>query len=147
MNITLNALRQNAQRDMERRKHLEPRLEGVSRAIWPWSERKLAYYVLLVAALDYLSTYVFLALSSNKYLAEGGPLAGWALQQAGFLGLFLMDAAAIISLVLLALILRSGCTKLGFKGIGRTAFVTLLVPYFVVTLAVVYHNLLVAFFL
>jgi hypothetical protein len=62
------------------------------------SEGKLARFVLLLAAMDYVSTYAFIRLSSNDHVTEGGPIAGWALQTGGFLRLFLVDSAVVLSL-------------------------------------------------
>lgn len=142
--MNLSLLRNRLASKMERERSLERPLEAVSKSLWPWSEAKLIRYVILIAALDYVSTYAFLKVSSNHNLVEGGPIAGWALQTGGFGRLFLVDAATVLSLIFLALGLRSFYTTKGFRGLGRTAFVVLLVPYFVATLLVVYNNVLLA---
>jgi hypothetical protein len=143
--MNFESLRQKLKRNIERERPLERPLERVSRKLWPWSEAKLVRYVILLAAMDYLSTYVFLEISPNRHLREGGPLAGWALRTGGFGKLFLVDAAIVLILISLAIGFRWLYGRLGFGGLGRTAFVFLLVPYFVVTLAVVYNNILLAF--
>ena len=143
--MNFSSLRNRLESKIERDRPLERRLEAVSKTLWPWSESKLIRYVILIAALDYLSTYAFLRVSSHSYLIEGGPIAGWALQTGGFARLFLVDAAAVLSLIFLAVGLRSLYTRWGFRGFGRSAFIFLLIPYFVVTLAVVYNNVLLAF--
>ena len=129
----------------ERDRPLERPLEAISRKLWPWPESKLIRTIGVLAALDFISTYVFLEISTNHRLVEGGPLAGWALQRGGFFGLFLVDLLSVGSLVLLALAVRALYQRLGFTGLGRTALVFLLVPYLIVILAVIYNNIVVSF--
>jgi hypothetical protein len=95
--------------------------------------------------LDYLSTFAALELSGNKYLYEGGPLANWALQTAGFAGLFLFNIFIISALLLTALTIRFLHFKFGFEGFGRAAFVVMLAPYVVVTMAAIFNNVLLTF--
>jgi len=87
--------------------------------------------------LDYVGTYAVLELSGKTYVYEGGPLARWALRMGGFTGLFLVDMAAASTLLLATATIRFLHSKFGFKGFGRTAFVVLLVPYAVATVAAV----------
>jgi hypothetical protein len=143
--MNFSSLRKRLERKIARDRSLERPLESVSKSLWPWSEAKLIRYVILIAALDYVSTYAFLKLSSNPDLVEGGPIAGWALRTGGFGKLFLVDAAIVLSMIILAVGLRSLYTTWGFGGLGRAAFVILLIPYFVITLAVVFNNVLLAF--
>ena len=63
----------------------------------------------------------------------------------GFTGLFLVDVVAASALLLLAVTIRFLHSKFGFKGFGRTAFVVMLVPYVVVTMAVVFNNIVLTF--
>jgi hypothetical protein len=143
--VNFSSLKTRLESNAERNRPLERALEAISKSLWPWSEAKLIRYVALIAAMDYVSTYAFLKISSNGNLVEGGPIAGWALQTGGFARLFLVDAGIVLSLILLAIGLRSIYTRWGFNAFGRAAFIFLLVPYFVVTLAVVFNNVLLAF--
>jgi len=120
-------------------------VEAVSRSLWPWGESRLLALVGLLVMLDYLSTFAALELSGNKYLYEGGPLANWALQTAGFAGLFLFNIFIISALLLTALTIRFLHFKFGFEGFGRAAFVVMLVPYVVVTMAAIFNNVLLTF--
>ena len=138
-------LKEMARKNRERERSIEPRLEAASRSLWPWQESRLLGLVCCVAALDYVSTYAFLELSGNTQLYEGGPLAAWALQKGGFMGLLLVDIAAASVLLLTAITLRSLHSKFGFKGYGRTAFVLILVPYVVVTMAAIFNNIALTF--
>lgn len=94
--------------------------------------------------LDYVSTYVVLELSGKTYLrgrsaCQLGPADG-----------------RVYKLVLG----RHGCCersltgsyhcpifhfKFGFKGFGQTAFVIVLVPYAVVTMAAIFNNIVLTF--
>ena len=120
-------------------------VEAVSRSLWPWRESRLLALVGLLVMLDYLSTFAALELSGNKYLYEGGPLANWALQTAGFAGLFLFNIFIISALLLTALTIRFLHFKFGFEGFGRAAFVVMLAPYVVVTMAAIFNNVLLTF--
>lgn len=132
-------------KSLERDRASERYVEAVSRSLWPWRESRLLALVILVAVLDYASTYAVLELSGNEYVYEGGPLASWALQMGGFTGLFLVDMAAAMALLVVAITIRSLHFKFGFKGFGRTAFVVVLAPYVVVTMAAVYNNVALTF--
>ena len=120
-------------------------VEAVSRSLWPWGESRLLALVGLLVMLDYLSTFAALELSGNKYLYEGGLLANWALQTAGFAGLFLFNIFIISALLLTALTIRFLHFKFGFEGFGRAAFVVMLAPYVVVTMAAIFNNVLLTF--
>ena len=132
-------------KSLERDRASERYVEAVSRFLWPWRESWLLALVGLVAVLDYASTYVVLELSGNEYVYEGGPLASWALQMGGFTGLFLVDMAAAMVLLVVAITIRSLHFKFGFKGFGQTAFVVVLAPYVVVTMAAIYNNIVLTF--
>jgi hypothetical protein len=128
----------------ERERIMEAPLETFSKKMWPWPDSKLVFIIVVLACLDYISTLVFLTFGSNK-LAEGGLLAGWALRTGGFPKLFLVDMAVVGALIILALNVRSFYARLGFQRMGRAAFVFILVPYFVIIIAVVYNNILSTF--
>ena len=81
----------------------------------------------------------------KAYVYEGGPLASWALQIGGFTSLFLVDMVAASALLLTAITVRFLYSRFGFKGYGRTAFVVVLVPYAVVTMAVIFNNVALTF--
>jgi hypothetical protein len=123
---------------------MEVPLEAFSKKIWPWSDSKLIFFVVVLACLDYVSTFAFLTFGSDN-LSEGGLLAGWALRTGGFPKLFLVDVAVVGTLIMLALKIRSFYAKLGFQRMGRAAFILILVPYFVVIVAVVYNNVVSTF--
>ena len=139
--MTKDVIKKSLEVDRSREQHIE----AVSRSLWPWRESWLLALVGLLAVLDYLSTFAALELSGNKYLYEGGPLANWALQTAGFTGLFLFDIAIISILLLTALTIRFLYFKFGFKGFGRTAFVVMLVPYVMATMAAIFNNVVLTF--
>jgi hypothetical protein len=145
MPAILNTIKANFRRNAERERKLERPLEALSRLLWPWPESKLVLFVCLAALMDYLSTYAFLTFGHRGHVSEAGLIAGWALQTGGFLRLFVVDAGLIGALILLAFALRSLYTRLGFRGFGRTALVFLLIPYFVIIMAVVYNNILLSF--
>jgi hypothetical protein len=140
-----DTLKENLKRSAERERKLERPMEAVSRVLWPWPESKLIFYVCLAALMDFSSTFALLTFSRNGQVAEAGLIAKWALQTGGFPRLFLIDAAMIGALILLALGLRTLYNRLGFRGFGRTALVFLLIPYFVIIMAVVYNNILLSF--
>jgi hypothetical protein len=144
MKINPELLTLSLKRSAERERRLERPLESLSRSLWPWSESRLLCLVILLGAMDYASTYAFLNYSKSHPF-EGGLLAGWALRTGGFLRLFLVDAASIAGIILLAIGVRYLYTRMGFRGFGRAAFVFSLFPYIMVALAVVYNNVLLAF--
>jgi len=132
-------------KSIERERPLERYVETASRLLWPWSGLKLVSVVVLLAALDYTSTYAVLELSGNKYIYETSPIASWALQVGGFRTLFLVDLAIIAALLLTAAGARYLFSRWGFTGFGRTAFVILLVPYVIATMAAVFNNIALTF--
>jgi hypothetical protein len=125
----------------EREGAMERPFEAFSRKLWPWPESRLIFLIGLLAVLDYVSTYSFLTFGKIPQVTEGNPLASWALHTGGFAKLFLVDIISVGTLLLLAVGTRYFYSKLGFRGLGRTAFVFLLVPYFIVIMAVVYNNI------
>ena len=119
----------------------EPLVERFSRYLWPWGEAWLVRLVLLVAVLDYLSTYALLELSGRLDVYEGGLIAHRALQLGGFRGLLLMDVVEVGTLCLLAASARFLYTRFGFNGFARAAFVACLFPYVVAALLATTNNL------
>lgn len=132
-------------KSLERDRSSERYVEAVSRSLWPWRESWLLVLVLLLAVLDYVSTYAALELSGKMDVYEGGLLANWALRMGGFTRLFWVDMAAVSVLLLAALAFRFLHSKFGFKGFGRTAFVVVLVPYIVITMAAIFNNIVLTF--
>jgi hypothetical protein len=145
MNRTFAAVKDRLKRSIERERYLEKHFEAVSMRLWPWRDSSLVALVGLLAVLDYISTYAFLELSGNKSLYESGKLASWALQKGGISLLFWTDVAAVSALILLAVSLRFFQFRFGFRGYGRACFVVLLIPYVVITLAVIFNNVVLVF--
>jgi hypothetical protein len=113
--------------------------------IWPWQESRLIILVSGLALLDFISTVTALNLSSRYGAQEVGILAKWAFNLGGFPGLFLMNAAAIGTLVLFATMVRAIFRRFGFSGFGRSAFVFLFVPYAVIIVPVIINNFFITF--
>lgn len=63
-------------RSIELDRAVEKHVETLSRSLWPWRESRLIALVSLLLVLDYASTFAFLKFDGNKYVHEGGPLAG-----------------------------------------------------------------------
>ena len=141
----LESMKYRLRKGIERERKLERPLEKASRFLWPWDESKLILFICLLAVLDYVSTFAALELSTNNQISEAGLLAKWALETGGFLGLFLVDAGAIGTLLLLAIGIRALYRKIGFPGFGRTGFVFLLIPYSVIIMGIVINNVLLTF--
>lgn len=139
--LAKGTVRKSLERDLSKERYVE----AVSRSLWPWRESWLLALVGFLAVLDYVSTYAALELSGNKYIYESGPLASWALQMGGFPGLFLVDVAAVGTLMLAAITIRSLHFKFGFKGFRRTAFAVVVIPYVVITMAAIFNNIVLAF--
>ena len=145
MYAPIEHMKDMVKRSIRRDRAFEPRIEAMSRRLWPWREPWLAGFVGLLILLDYVSTYAALELSGNKYLYEGGAMASWALRIGGFPMLFWVDVGAAGVLLLLAAMIRFACYRFGFKGFGRAAFVVLLVPYVVVTMGIIFNNIVMTF--
>lgn len=139
--ITKDIIRWTIRRD----RGLERHAVVVSRWLWPWRESKLIILVGCLAVLDYISTYAFLTLSPNNNVYESGLIASWALQKDGFRGLLLADILAVITVFAVAISARFIYVKSGFAGFGRAAFVVMLTPYVIVTMAVIYNNIVLTF--
>ncbi len=139
------SIRSRIRKSIERDKALEKRVYAVSRTLWPWKIWRLPLLITILILLDFASTYAFLELSGNTQLYEGGPLAGWALRQGGFGLLFLVDMLAIGVLIGLAALTRHVFLRRGLEGYGRASFVVVLLPYTVVTFAIVFNNVVLTF--
>ena len=126
---------------VERSRSLEGRMKQVSRAIWPWRMSWLFPLVALLGALDLISTYVLLELSGKTDVYEGGMLARWALRTGGFNGLYVMNAAAVGLLSVIAVSARFFYGRFGLQGFARAAYVSVLVPYAVAASAAVVNNI------
>ena len=94
-----------------------------------------------LSILDFASTYALLGLSGKNNVYESGRIASWALEAGGFLLLFVVDIAAVVTLSLVAFIVRYAYSKNGHSGFGRAAFIFLLIPYVVVTVFAVINNI------
>lgn len=133
------------ERSLRRDRAAERHLETWSRFIWPWREGWLVPLVVLLAALDYISTYLLLEVSGKVHVYESGPLASWVLRRGGFDGLYIMNAVAVGLLCLIAVIARVFYTRFGLNGFARTAYVIVLVPYAIAALAAVVNNFVLTF--
>jgi hypothetical protein len=138
-------IRRQVRKSIVRDKALQQRFDSASRTLWPWRETKLAWLASVLFMLDFISTYAFLELSGNPLLYEGGPLAGWSLNTGGFLLLLLVDGLAVGVLIGLAFATRYAFSRRGFDGYGRASFVFLLLPYSVVTFAIIFNNIVLTF--
>jgi hypothetical protein len=132
-------------KSINRERAFDPFIGRLSRILWPWKESRLLILAYFLAMLDYTSTYAVLELSGNKYVQEGGQFASWALQKGGFAGLFLFDVVALTILLIIAVGIRFLYSKINFNGFGRAGFVIVLVPYVVITIAVVFNNVFLTF--
>ena len=139
--VTRNIIRKG----MVKEKAFDQKAYAVSRRLWPWQESRLLALVVALVILDFCSTYAFIELSGNTKVYESGLLARWALQMGGFTRLFLVDLIATSSLLLAAIAVRIIYSRWGFSGYGRVAFVILLVPYVVVTIAAIFNNVALTF--
>jgi hypothetical protein len=135
-------VRVRLQKDIERERRLDGPIGAISRKLWPYPESKLILYVIIAAILDYTSTFTALELSSNQ-VYEAGLVAKWALKTGGFPGLFLMDIASVSTLIFMAVGARYLYRRLSLNGFARAASVLPIIPYFVVTMGVVFNNVLV----
>jgi len=144
MHSIIHQAREQIHRSVLRDRRLEPVVEHLSRRLWPWHEAWLIRCVALLAALDFLSTYVLLELANKRYVYESSPLGHWALQTGGFKALLVEDALAVGVLWLLAAGTRSAYSRFGYTGYARAAYVAVLLPYMAVALFAVINNLMLA---
>lgn len=139
------SFREMRERSVAIEKGLEKHFTRFSRWLWPWRETKLVFVIVCLAVLDFASTYAFLRLSVSDSVYESGPMANWALENGGFIGLFIADILAVTVISAVAFGVRSLLSRFGYDGYGRTAFVLMLVPYMVVTLPVIFNNVVITF--
>lgn len=140
-----NKIRETIIKGVEKERAFDTQAYSISRRLWPWDENKLLFLVISLVVLDFCSTFAFLELSGNTSLYESGPIARWALEMGGFSRLFLIDLIAACVLMLLAFGARYIYHRKGFRGYGRTAFVIILIPYIVITIAAVFNNVALTF--
>jgi hypothetical protein len=145
MHKLLELAKNMRRKSIEIDRSLERHVESASKSLWPWSESRLLALSALLAILDYMSTYAFLEANGSNQLSEGGVLAKWALDLGGFSRLFWIDIIAVGGLMLLAIISRFLYSKFGFRGFGRAAFVFILAPYVVLTMAAIFNNIVLTF--
>jgi hypothetical protein len=145
MHAFFDGVKNRVRKSIDRERSLERPAEALSRALWPYPESRLIFYVVLLAVLDYVSTFAALELSGNRHISEAGLLAKWALHSGGFAGLLLVDIVSIGTIICVAIGIRSLYRKLGFNGFGRAAYVFALIPYFISMMAVVPNNVLLTF--
>ena len=138
------SFREKLDRSLEIEKGWEKHFVRFSKILWPWRETRLIIVVGCVVILDFASTWAFLKLSPNIVI-EGGPLAGRVLNSGGFGGLFAFDILSVGLITGLALLVRYIVTRVGFAGYARTAFVLMLIPYVIVTIGVIFNNIVIAF--
>ncbi|MFC1978958.1 hypothetical protein ACFLVP_03120 [Chloroflexota bacterium] len=138
-------IKKQIRKSIARDRALEKQFEEASKSLWPWREAKLIWLVSVLVMLDFISTYTFLELSGNPRLTEKGSLASWALETGDFLFLLLIDFLAVGILIGLAIAFRKAFTRQGFAGYARASFVFLLLPYSVVTFAIVFNNIVLTF--
>jgi hypothetical protein len=145
MQSLLERLKARYEESIKREQKLQHPIEAFARLLWPYSESKLIFYVVVMAIMDFVSTFIALALSGNDQIGEAGLLARWALRTGGFPRLLLADIVLIGTLVCLAICSRAFYKRAGFAGFGKAAFIFLLVPYLVVIMGVVINNTLLTF--
>ena len=122
-------VRDNIRDSVRRDRKFEPSVERVSRYLWPWREAWLVRAAFLVAAVDFLSTYVLLDLSNTPNAYERGILASRALQIDGFRGLLIMNLVAVSAICLVAISARLVYSRFGYYGFARAGFVAAIFPY------------------
>lgn len=132
-------------KNIERDQSFENKVESIAQAVWPWRDRWLPILLVIVAALDFISTYLLLEFSDDKVIHEGGMLAGWALRLGGMRWLLLVDILAACVLISAAFAFRYLFSRLSFKGYSRAFYIVILLPYVLMTAAAVINNILLAF--
>ena len=78
---------------------MEQPLEAISKKLWPWSESKLILFVIILAALDYSSTYACLTFGKNPQVMEGG-LISWLGSANGWLPEIALSGRGLRSVLL-----------------------------------------------
>ncbi len=139
-------MRDMLEKSVARDRGADPHVGAISRFIWPWRESRLLFLVGCLAALDFTSTFVAIEISGSEFIGEGGRLANWALDTAGFGGLLLFDVAAAVAMFAVAFAARHLYARRGYTGFARIAFVIALLPYAISTAGAVFNNIMLAFF-
>ena len=139
------SLRERVRQSIERDKKLEKPVERVSRLIWPWPESRLILFVILLALLDYISTFIAIKFNLGHQVYEAGLIAKWALDTGGFVKLFFVDVAVIGAFILIARGVSSIYSRLGHQGYRRAAFIFVLLPYVVFMFGVGVNNTIISF--
>ena len=145
MGKLFTVVKNQIRKSLERDKAFEERLRVIARKVWPWKDRWLSLLLVIIALLDFGSTYLLLEFSGNVFASEGGLLARWALRLGGMRWLLLMDILAAGVLVSVALTLRYLFSRKGYTGYGRTFFIVLQLPYVLVTAAAIINNVLLTY--
>ena len=145
MQRLLRLVKHQIRKSIEKGRAFEDKLGSIARLLWPWRDRWLPVFVLVIAVLDFLSTYLLLEFSGNIFAYEGGLLAGWALRLGGMRWLLLVDILAAGILISVALALRYLFSKWGYSGYSRMFFIILQLPYLLMTAAAIINNILLTF--
>ena len=130
---------------MERDRAFDDKLGAIARLLWPWRDRWLSVLVLIIALLDFGSTYLLLEFSGNIFAYEGGLLAGWALRLGGMRWLLLVDIIAGGVLISAASAFRYLLSRRNLNGYARACFLVLQLPYVLITAAAIINNILLTF--
>ncbi len=117
--------------------------EKISRFIWPWRESSLLIVAGCLCLVDFLTTYILLALTGRNDVYESGLIASRALAAGGFPFLLVVDIIAVAVLSLLAFVARLFYVKRGLQDYGRAAFVFILIPYVFVTAVVIINTIII----
>ena len=145
MHKTIERIKRIAESSRSKDRAFDKHAMALSFQLWPWRESRLVSLVYYVVILDFASTYALLRLSGNKNVFEGGAMASWALKLGGFPVLFFADIVIVSLLILVAFTSRFAYTKFNCKGFGRAAFTVVLIPYVVVTTAIIFNNVVLTF--
>jgi len=138
-------IKRRIDKSLERDRALESQMVAAARSLWPWNDWRLPVLSTILVLLDFSSTFACLELSGNTQLYEGGLLAGWALNTGGWPLMLIVDLLAVGTLTGVAFLMRSFFTRKGLSGYGRIAFILVLLPYTVVTFAIVFNNIVLTF--
>jgi hypothetical protein len=138
-------IKMRIRKSIERDRALEQQMQTASRSLWPWKDWRLPLLATVLVLLDFTSTYACLELSGNTSLYEGGLLAAWSLRNGGYPLMFIVDLLAVGTLIGVALLSRAFFTRQGLSGYGRISFLVILLPYTVVTFAIVFNNIVLTF--
>jgi hypothetical protein len=138
-------IKRRIDKSLERDRALESQMQAAAKSLWPWEDWRLPVLSTILVLLDFSSTFACLEFSGNTQLYEGGLLAGWALRTGGWTLMLIVDLLAVGILTGVAFLMRSFFTRQGLSGYGRIAFILVLLPYTVVTFAIVFNNIVLTF--